>query len=88
MPKRRKLTAVFGDASIEDVLHKGRISIAGLAEVMKALGNLEGGQSVRHELMDINRARLLSVKHTFPLTSVDGDPLQWSILDPTKMLRD
>ena len=78
-------TTACGDASVfEGLVQPGGIPITGLAEIVQSLGDV--GSTTKKDLTEINRLRFNNMKHTFQLVSTDGEPLEWSILDPAKLL--
>jgi hypothetical protein len=87
MPKRRKLDAALGSASLSDLLHRGGISAAGLAEVLATIGGISGGDAAaRSHLGRANKELFNNMVHHIPLPLKSGGVFSWSVLHPAKIL--
>ncbi len=84
MHKRRRL----GEARVplEELLHTGRISMAGLADLMSTLGHSSSRHSAFTQLRDANSRLFDELQVTEHLTLVDGRLWDWKLADPGRTL--
>ena len=88
MAKRQRLD--IDEATLQQVLHTGRISQAGLAKLLSKLQDKSQGSSscetVRKQLLLANTAKFATHRLALPLQLSDGSPWAWHLLDPGKTL--
>lgn len=88
MAKRQRLD--IGDATLQQLLHTGRISQTGLAQLLSKLHDKSKGgpscETVRQQLLLANSAEFAPHRLQVPLQLTDGSPWVWHLLDPCKTL--
>ncbi len=88
MAKRHRLD--IGAATLQELLHTGRISQSGLAELLVKLQDKSKGvlsrEAVRHQLRSGNMAEFEAHRLQIGLSLIDSSPWVWNLLDPCKTL--
>ena len=88
MAKRQRLD--IDEATLQQVLHTGRISQAGLAKLLPKVQDKSQGSSscetVRKQLLLPNTAKFATHRLALPLQLNDGSLWAWDLLDPGKTL--
>ena len=86
MSKRRRTG--FDELRWQSVLHKGGISIAGLADTMATLqlDEASAAETLRKQILKANHAKLHDLKCCVELPLASGGSWRWDFLDPCKLL--
>jgi hypothetical protein len=88
MSKRRRVLAGVPPELLPDLLHKGGVSMAGLASLIATLRGADPScnQWDRHVLGEANQQLFHSIKCADAVRMLSGVPWSWLYVDPGKLL--
>lgn len=85
MAKRSRLS--LDSQKLQQLLHKGGISMNGLADLVAALREDDlSREHVRKKMADANRSKFEEIRHSVELPLAEGGSWVWHFLDPAKLL--
>jgi hypothetical protein len=83
--KRRRTSDAV--KNLHKVLHKGGISLNGLADVLRSLRGMNTDDCTMHEIRAANSKDFSAVRRVIKLPLVNGGTWDWELADPCKLLQ-
>lgn len=87
MADRKRRRTAEAVKSIRKVLHKGGISLTGLADVVKSLRGQNTDDCTMRAIQAANSQDFTAVRRIIRLPLVNGGTLDWELADPCKLLQ-
>ena len=85
MAKRPRLR--LDEPQLQRLLHKGGISMTGLADLVTSLREEDvSREHLRKKMADANRSKFEEIRHSVELPLTEGGTCMWHFLDPAKLL--
>ncbi len=83
--KRRRTSDAL--KNLHKVLHKGGISLNGLADVLRTLRGMNTDDCTMHEIRLANSEDFVAVRRVIKLPLVNGGTWDWELADPCRLLQ-